>query len=191
VKAEDQLLTDVLNNEKSILYLHSPTTQRGRFILPALTVSSRYPLGLFHAWSNIKLHSDAIVYPQQNINKTYQPGSASGSDGQSPKGRGFDDFCGFKSYQQGDSLKHIHWKAYAREQGLLCKVFTGSNNHEYWLDFNELSGSTESRISRLCYLIVQAEKNRDRYGLILTSQTIPISHGQTHQHQCLKALALH
>ncbi|MCU7833891.1 MAG: DUF58 domain-containing protein [gamma proteobacterium symbiont of Taylorina sp.] len=187
---KDLLLTDVFNNEKSILQLHCPTTQRGNFKLPALTISSRYPLGLFRAWSNVKLHCNAIVYPGQSINKTYQPKSGAGSDGISPEGRGFDDFSGFKSYQQGDSLKHIHWKAYAREQGLLSKTFSGSTNHEYWLDYNELSGDTESRLSQLCYLIVQAEQKGDRYGLILSNKTIQISQGQKHQHQCLKALAL-
>ncbi len=184
------LFTDVFKHEKSIIQLNTPTTTRGQFLLPSLTVSSRYPLGLFRAWANIKLQCNAIVYPQQVMNKTYQAVSGTESEGQSPKGRGFDDFSGFRSYQSGDSLKHIHWKAYAREQGLLCKTFSGSNNHEYWLNYNELSGDSESRLGQLSYLVVQAEQLGDRYGLILTNQTIQISSGSTHQHQCLKALAL-
>ena len=184
------LFTDVFEHDKSTLQLNSPTTKRGQFILPNLTISSRYPLGLFRAWANIKLQCNAIVYPQQSINKTYQPLSGTESEGQSPKGRGFDDFSGFRSYQSGDSLKHIHWKAYAREQGLLCKTFSGSNNHEYWLNYDELIGDIESRLSQLCYLVVQAEQSGDRYGLILANQTIHISSGSTHQHQCLKTLAL-
>ena len=184
------LFTDVPCNDESLLQLSSATRERGLFTLAPLTISSRYPLGLFRAWANIKLDCNAIVYPQQKVNKTYQANNGTDSEGQSPKGRGFDDFSGFRSYQAGDSLKHIHWKAYAREQGLLCKTFTGSNTHEYWLNYNELSGDIESRLSQLCYLIIKAEKNGDRYGLILSNQSINISNGHKHQHQCLKALAL-
>ena len=185
------LLTDVPADDKSLLQLSSDTHKRGLFKLPPITISSRYPLGLFRAWANIKLDCHAIVYPQQKINKTYQANS--GINFQLFKhvvDRGFDDFSGFRTYQSGDSLKHIHWKAYAREQGLLCKTFSGSNNHEYWLNYNELSGDVESRLSQLCYLIVNAEKNGDRYGLILSAQSIKISSGQRHQQQCLTALAL-
>ena len=186
----ESLLADVSDNEKCILYLNYPSRQRGYLKLPALTISSRYPLGLFRAWSNVKLSNNAIVYPQQITNNLYQANSGSESEGQSPKGRGVDDFNGFRTYQNGDSLKHIHWKAYAREQGLLCKTFSGSNTHEYWLNYNELSGDIESRLSQLSYLIVKAEQCGDRYGLILAGQTINIGHGQSHQHQCLKSLAL-
>lgn len=187
---KNSLLSDVCAENQSILQLQSTANQRGYFELPSLTISSRYPLGLFRAWANIKLSNNAIVYPQQKTNKSYQPLSGSGSEGLSPKGRGFDDFSGFRAYQPGDSLKHIHWKAYAREQGLLCKTFSGSNNHEYWLDYDELSGDAETRLSQLCYLIVAAEQKGDKYGLKLKNKTINISHGHSHQHHCLKTLAL-
>ncbi len=185
------LLADVIDNDKSILLLHSPALQRGHFAASALTVSSRYPLGLFRAWANIKLDCNAIVYPEPIKKISYEPKNGCGSDGHSAKGRGFDDFSGLKNYQSGESLKHIHWKAYAKEQGLLCKTFSGSNNQQYWLDFNELSGDVEARLSQLCYLIIKAEQCGDRYGLKLGHKNISINHGQTHQHQCLKALALY
>lgn len=185
------LLTDVEGNDKSTLQLHSPAVQRGHFSIPGLTVSSRYPLGLFRAWANIKLKSNAIVYPKPMKKTIYEPDNGSGSDAESIKGRGFNDFSGFKAYQRGESLKHIHWKAYAREQGLLCKNFSGASHEEYWLDFNELSGNVETRLSQLCYLIIRAEQSDDRYGLKLGHKNISINQGQTHQHQCLKALALY
>lgn len=185
------LLTDVKDNDKSTIQLHSLTLQRGHFDLPGLTISSRYPLGLFRAWANIKLNSNAIIYPKPMKKTIYEPENGSGSDAESIKGRGFNDFSGFKAYQRGESLKHIHWKAYAREQGLLCKNFSGASHEEYWLDYNELSGSVEARLSQLCYLIIKAEQSGDRYGLKLGHKNISINQGQAHQHQCLKALALY
>ena len=184
-------LVDIAYNEKSLLNLSSATYKRGEFSLSALTISTRYPLGLFRAWANIQLNSDALVYPNPAAPFNHQAQSGSDSEGQGEKGRGFDDFSGFKSYQPGESLNHIHWKAYAREQGLLSKTFSGANNHEYWLDWHELNGDIEQRLSQLCRLLIDAEASGDRYGLRLPKTTINISQGDSHRHQCLKALALY
>lgn len=184
-------LIDVLHHETTVLQLSSPTLKRGYFELPFLTVSTRFPLGLFRAWSNIILNSNALVYPEPVSQVDYKAQNGSDSEGLGTQGRGFDDFSGFKSYQPGESLKHIHWKAYAREQGLLSKTFSGSNNREYWIDWSELSGAVEHRLSQLSRVIIDAESRGDRYGLVLPGTTIRINQGLTHQHRCLKALALY
>ena len=191
VKHKYSELADVHFDEQTRLQLSCPTHQRGRIQLSPITVSTRYPLGLFRAWANIELNNDAIIYPQPSDKTSYQPQTGSDKEGQGEKGRGFDDFSGFKSYQPGESLKHIHWKAYAREQGLLTKTFSGSNNQEYWLNLEELSGDIETRLRHLCRKILDAEQRGDRYGLILPGATINISEGPQHQHECLKALALY
>ncbi len=182
---------DLVANETTQLQLSISGTKRGTFDLPPLTISTRYPLGLFRAWTNIQLKNDAVIYPKPANKFTHKPQNGSSSNEQGVTGRGFDDFNGFKTYQTGESLSRIHWKAYAREQGLLTKVFTGGNNHEYWLDWSDLDNDTETRLSRLCRLIIEAESQGDRYGLILPSMTINIGQGQQHQHQCLKSLALY
>ena len=41
------------------------------------------------------------------------------------QGRGSDDFASLRPYHAGDSLRHVHWKALAREQGLVTKQFGG------------------------------------------------------------------
>ncbi len=184
-------LADVRHNEETILQLSNSTVHRGYFKLPPLTISTRFPLGLFRAWANIELNNNAIVYPFPAHQANHEPQTGSDSEGQGATGRGFDDFSGFKSYQPGESLKHIHWKAYAKEQPLLTKTFSGSNNREYWINWDELSGDIEKRLSRLSRLVLDAEQCGDRYGLLLPGKTININQGQTHQHQCLKALALY
>ncbi|WP_198262962.1 DUF58 domain-containing protein [sulfur-oxidizing endosymbiont of Gigantopelta aegis] len=183
-------LTDVRSDENSQVLLSTLSSQRGHYQLEPITISTLYPLGLFRAWTNIQLDCDAIVYPKPSDAFEHTSNQGSNSEGQTDKGRGFDDFSGFKSYQRGESLKHIHWKAYAREQGLLTKTFSGANNNEYWLDWNDLSGDNELRLSQLCRLIIDAEKQGDRYGLVLPGTTLPIQRGQKHYQQCLKSLAL-
>jgi uncharacterized protein (DUF58 family) len=190
-KPNNTIFSDVCSGEKTIIHLSAQSQQRGLFQLPVLTISSCYPLGLFNAWGNIQLKSHAIVYPQPSDSFFHIPLDGSNSEGQSDKGRGFDDFSGFKAYQKGEPLNHIHWKAYAREQGLMSKTFSGANNHEYWFNWNDLSGDTELRLSQLCRLIIDAHNKGDRYGLVLPEQRIAISQGITHQQVCLKILALY
>ena len=191
VNEDNYELADVHPDEQTRLQLSYPTHQRGHIQLSPITVSTCYPLGLFRAWANIELNNDAIIYPHPSDKTSYQPQTGSDKEGQGEKGRGFDDFSGFKSYQPGESLKHIHWKAYAREQGLLTKTFSGSNNQEYWLNLDELTGDIETRLRHLCRKILDAEQRSDRYGLLLPGVTINISQGPHHQHECLKALALY
>jgi uncharacterized protein (DUF58 family) len=189
-KSAKKSFADVHFHEKTQVELGFRALKRGYLKLPPITVSSRYPLGLFRAWANIELNNDAIIYPKPSeaMNLTQKVGSE--SEGQGESGRGFDDFTGFKTYQSGESLKHIHWKAYAREQGLLSKTFSGCNNREYWLDYNTLTGDTEHRLSQLCRLIIDAEAHSDRYGLRLPGLSIAINNGYAHRHDCLKALAM-
>lgn len=189
-KSEQLQFVDVSAHEKSQLLLSTATIKRGQFDLPPLTISTHYPLGLFRAWTNIQLNNDAIVYPKPAQKFLHNPESGSNTDDMGANGRGFDDFSGFKSYQTGEPLTHIHWKAYAREQGLLSKIFSGGSSSEYWLNWNELSGDIESRLSQLCRLIIDAENQGDRYGLKLPGNIISISQGQQQQQQCLKMLAL-
>ena len=54
------------------------------------------------------------------------------------KGRGVDDFAGFRPYRPGDSPRHLFWKAVARDQALLVKQFGGDRADELWLDWNDL-----------------------------------------------------
>ncbi len=190
-KEDPDVYADVKKNEVSTVHIHSVAHKRGYFKLKPLVIASRFPLGLFRAWANIELTQDGIVYPAPEPVPNFVPYQGGESEGSNPYGRGMEDFSGFKDYQQGEPLSHIHWKAWAKEQGLLSKTFSGSSHRDYWLNWSELSGHTEQKLSQLCRLIIDAEQNGDRYGLILPGKTINISTGQKHYHKCLKTLALY
>jgi uncharacterized protein (DUF58 family) len=107
------------------------------------------------------------------------------------QGIGSDDFAGLRGFRSGDSLKHIHWKALARQQGLQTKLFGGDRNEQLWLDWRMLEGlDTEHRLSQLCRWVIEAERQGMEYGLWLPDQSIDPDRGQSHQRRCLKALAL-
>ena len=103
-----------------------------------------------------------------------------------------DDFHGFKTYQPGDSLKHVAWRQFAKTSQLLTKEFSSYEGISRWLDWNALDGaSIERRLQILCGWVLTAHENSDEYGLTIPGCSIEFGQGEAHKHECLKALALH
>ena len=57
--------------------------------------------------------------------------------------------------------------------------------------FERRKRDTEARLSQLTRWVLEAEGKHLSYGLRLPGTRIAPSRGATHQHACLKALALH
>jgi uncharacterized protein (DUF58 family) len=181
---------DIDTNTSNNLRICIPAEKRGHLHLPEVSLHTVYPLGLFRAWSYARLSIDCLVYPQPaesgqpptDIN--YSPSD----DGD--RGIGADDFIGLRSYRDGDSPRHIDWKALARERGLLSKQFGGDRTEKVELDWDLLPDiDIELRLSLLCRLILQAEAQYTSYSLTLPEQKISTGQGERHKQKCLAALA--
>ncbi len=183
---------DLKPNELQWVKLTLPTDHRGYQTLGKLTIYSQFPLGLFHAWSRLQFKQDCLVYafPAKN---GQLPSKNSQQDGSANSGMtGSDDFVGLRNYNSGDSLRHINWKALAKEQGLFTKQFSGNQSDELVLSWNQTgSTDTEQCISQLTRWVIEAEQAGLRYGLHLPGQRLPTKQGRSHRHQCLSALALY
>ena len=183
---------DLEGQDQHWIEIRLPTRVRGRLKLPRVTVTSCFPLGLFRAWGYLHLDSDTIVYPTPaaESNLPAQLLQLDGATGD--RGRGSDDFAALRPYHPGDSLRHIHWKALAREQGLQTKLFGGDRLEEVWLRWGDLAGmDIENRLSTLCRWVLEAEKADLGYGLELPERCIEPGRGELHRRQCLEALALY
>jgi uncharacterized protein (DUF58 family) len=88
-------------------------------------------------------------------------------------------------------VRHVHWKAVAREQGLHTKQFAGETAQELWLAWELLPGlAPEEKLSHLCRWVLEADSGGLAYGLRLPARTIPPGSGPAQRSQCLEALAL-
>jgi uncharacterized protein (DUF58 family) len=172
--------------------LYSLTQHRGWHPLATVTVFSTYPLGLFYAWSPLRFNVNALVYPKPALLELPFPDAPSDDGEQGTQLKGADDFYGLHEYQAGDSIKHIHWKAFAKGQGLYSKQYSGSHiASEVWLHYDTAAGyNTEQRLSQLCRWVIDAERAEIRYGLVLPNLKLMPSCGAVHYRQCLEALAL-
>ncbi len=177
--------------EHRTVSVRRPTMRRGFLELGAVGVETRYPLGLFRAWSYASTLSRVAVYPRPAprgpappLVPAYRPSSVG------DLGVGADEFIGPREYRRGDSPRRVDWKALARERGLVVKQFGGDRVTQVWLDWIQLpAGDTEVRLSLLCRQVLDAADNGLSFGLRLPDRTIPIGHGDAHKHRCLEALA--
>lgn len=168
-----------------------PATRRGRLALGRFHVATRFPLSLFRAWTPLELAMDCLVYPAPAPQRGLPPGEAGASGSGGDKGQGQDDFASLRPYHAGDSLRHVHWKTAAREQGIHTKLFSGEAAQELWLAWDLLPGlDTETRLSRLCRWVLEADAAGIRYGLRLPTRVIAPDFGPGQRRRCLEALAL-
>lgn len=171
--------------------LYQSAGARGWRAVGRITVATTFPLGLFRAWSHVVPDTQYLVYPNPVSESRLPQTSRYMASLQGDQGIGSDDFAGLRSYRSGDSLKHIYWKALAREQGLLTKQFGGDRSEQLWLDWRMLEGmDVETRLSYLCRWVIEAARRDLEFGLWLPGKVIEPARGTQHQAQCLRSLAL-
>jgi len=173
--------------------LHRVATRRGRLPLGRLRIETRYPLGIFRAWAYAEPGMSCLVFPRPAA-KVDPPPAGSGRAGSGPSRdtHGSDDFSSLRGYRAGDSLRHVHWKIYARRGTLVTKQFAGYEPLDLRLEWSALPGlDSESRLSVLCRWVLDAEDDGRRYSLTLPGREVTAGNGETHRYRCLEALALY
>jgi uncharacterized protein (DUF58 family) len=190
-----QVVLNVPPGERVAVAVPCAAVRRGRLDPGHVTLASRYPLGLFRAWSHPYPPLSCLVYPKPLAAPLPLVSSGRASDGQ----RGYsgqEDFSGLRERQPNDSLRHIAWKAVAHDfehRPLLVKQFDGGVAEELWLDWEATlpARDVETRLSLLTGWVLAAEREHCRYGLRLPSRAIAPDCGPSHRDACLEALALH
>jgi uncharacterized protein (DUF58 family) len=178
--------------------LTAPAPQRGWMPVGRVMLETRFPIGLFRAWSYVAPELRCLVYPRPD--RAELPPPAPGAQGGAARAlaQGSDDFSGLRAYQPADSPRHVAWKIVARSDasrgdGMLTKQFTGEAMAELWLDMRDVPPALdlEQRLSRLAGWVLAAEKVGANYGLRLPGQEIAPGRGEAQRAACLEALALY
>jgi uncharacterized protein (DUF58 family) len=170
------------------------TRMRGRLPCPRLRVETRFPFGLWQAWSYYTPPLTAIVYPAPERDAPELPTVASG-DAEQETGLAVagDEFAGVRPYQAGDPLKRVAWRLAARSDELTVKLFEGYAQGEVVLEFGAVDASLniELKLARLTRWVLMAEAAQVRYALSLPDQRIDFGLGTDQRDRCLTALALY
>lgn len=188
-----QTVTDVPPMGSADVVLPVPATRRGWLTPGRLRLETRYPLGLFRAWSYVRPDCRCLVYPRPEKSPLPAASQSTGFGSRQAAAQGTDDFSGLRTYQLADSPRHVAWKAVARSEDMLTKQFTGDASAELWLEWSRLGQlmDPEARLARLAGWLLEAEAAGLRYGLRIPGVEIAPANGDTHCTACLTALALY
>jgi uncharacterized protein (DUF58 family) len=187
-----ELTLDLTDQRMTQVELSCPAPARGWLDPGPLRLQTRFPLGLFRAWTWIDTGLTALVYPYPQPCRL--PGGGAG-DSDDREGlayiQGTDEYQGLSRYQPGVSPGQIAWKNYARGQGLYVKDYASLISSELWLDWeNWPGGGVEARLSGICYWVLEFSTRQQPFGLRLPGFTLPPGTGETHKLRALQALAL-
>ena len=188
---------DVAHASDSSVVLACASTRRGYLAAPRVRLTTRFPLGLFRAWSYWQPDLTALIYPFPEPQAPPLPTSGVASeDGHGHAGQ--DDFAGVRSYQAGDSMRRLAWRQIARLDPalggqLVTKHFEGGALDELVLDFDALPVTIdlELRLSRMTRWVLDAEARAMPYAFRIGATEFAPALGAAHQAACLRALALY
>lgn len=192
-KTGQTVTVHLINKHTTECNLPLTTTHRGYISPGRIKFYTEYPLGLFHAWSWLKLDSRCLVYPAPALKQQPLVYTKDENAGQaSSELQGVDDFFGIRQYHPGDLPNHMAWKAIAKTGELQTKLFNTDAAKRVWINWNQTKETLdiEHRLSILCRMILDASEKNIIYGLEIPGISIAPSAGLQHKHRCLKALAL-
>jgi uncharacterized protein (DUF58 family) len=168
------------------------TVQRGLMRVPTLLAETRFPLGLFRAWTVWRPAAQVLVYPKPEQPAAPLP-SAQPVPGASLSTRAAagGEFDGVRSYRRGDAMRRVVWKKAARTGELVSRDTNESTNRELWLDFDGAGlANVEARLSRLAAWALAAEHTGVAFGLRIPGVELPPAQGDGQRRAALEALAL-
>ena len=188
-----QLVIDVPVAAVAKVVLAVPAAKRGWLPIGRVMLETRFPLGLFRAWSYVELDARCLIYPRPERTPLPPTSPDAHTGAARTQATGSDDFSALRGYQPSDSPRHVAWKAVARAEDMLTKQFSGESAGERWLDWRLLPAGLdlEQRLSRLAGWVLAAQQSGALYGLRLPRKEIAPARGEAHRAACLKALALY
>lgn len=184
-------LTDIPPFAETTLPLLVLTEQRGTLRPGRFRLFTQYPMGLFQAWSPLRLGHTLVVLPKPAAQAPPPPTQPAAAEALGEAGSGEVDFAGLRDYLPGDPLRHVAWKAYARSETVAVKQFAGSTETRLDLAWEALPSAygTEQRLAILTRWVLDAHAAGMAYCLSLPGNRLGPAAGDTHRWQCLTALA--
>ena len=187
---------DVPAGAQTTAHLSFIPVRRGWHEAEPLVAETRFPLGLFRAWTVWRPAARLLVYPKIEVDAPPLPAAQpiAGGPAQTRSNDG-GEIEGVRAYRRGDPLKLVAWKkaAQALETGaeLVSRDTSVSARQELWLDWAAAGlPSTEERLSRLAAWTIAAQRSGAAFGLRLPGHELAPADGEAQRTRCLEALAL-
>ena len=191
-----RIWTDVPAGGQAVAHMSFVPPARGLREVPTLSAETRFPLGLFRAWTIWRPAARLLVYPRPESDAPALPAARpiAGGPTRSRNSEG-GEVEGVRAYRRGDPMKLVAWKkaAQALETGaeLVSRDTSVSARQELWLDWAACGAlAAEERLCRLTAWTLASERAGTDYGLRLPGLELPPEGGEAQRRRCLEALAL-
>ena len=183
---------DVPAAGQSMAHVSFVPPRRGLHAVPVLRAETRFPFGLFRAWTIWRPAAQVLVWPapEQPAAPLPAPHPVSG-DAQNRRAAGGGELEGVRAYRRGDSLRQVVWKKAAKTGELVSRDTSTAARRELWLDYQATTlAHPEQRLSRLAAWVVAADRAGVAHGLRLPGVELAPAQGDAHRRRALEALAL-
>jgi uncharacterized protein (DUF58 family) len=193
VTASEPVTFDIAPLGAHLASLRYQARARGRQRLDRLHLSSDAPFGLFRAWTWLHLPLEAAIYPAP-VRLRPLPVST-GQPHQRQRERrlvGEEEFAWLRPFHDGDPLRRVAWKAYARGGPLMVSHYDAPAGAQRTLSLQTLHDlPLERALSQLADWVIECERQGESYALELPGASLPAGHGLAQRRHCLEALALY
>ena len=184
---------DAAAGAEQIVTLALPAPIRGWHPVPRLRLETRFPLGIWRAWTWWQPALRVLVYPAPEPPGTPLPALHPAAGDGHARSAGEQDLAALRPWRSGDSSRRIAWKAMARtaSDALIVRQYDGGAPGELSLDWALLPAAwnDERKLSRLTRWVIDADALGLRFALVLPGRVLPVDAGPTHRERCLEALA--
>jgi len=180
-------------HQASLVRVQYRAHARGRQRIDRVQLSSNAPLGLFRAWTWLHLPLEAVIYPAPRRLRALPP--PVGLPRRSERERrlaGEEEWAWLRAFRDGDPLRSVAWKAYARGAPLMVAHYDAPAGAQHTLALQTLRDlPLESALSQLSDWVLECERRGESYALELPDQSVAAGHGVAQRRACLEALALY
>ncbi len=183
---------DVPAQGHAVVELQWTPPARGRHPLPTLRVQTRYPFGLFSAWTLWRPAALPLAWPaaEHQAPPLPRPPVLPATAGERAV-REDGDFSGVRAYRRGDAPHELRWKKSAHHGERVTRERPAGSPAPLalcWQDAGD--GDAEARLSRLTAWVLAAARADIPCALELPGLRIPAAAGAQHRQRLLQALAL-
>ena len=182
---------EVAARQQTPVHLAWLAPSRGVHALPVLRLESRFPFGLFVAWSVWRPAGELWVWPAPEHPCPPVPeGDEAGTGSPQERHRGAGEFDGVRAYRRGDPPRQILWKKAARTGELVSRDLAGTRQQSLHFELAR-TGVTEREagLSRVCAWVLAADAAGHRFSLHLPGADLPLAEGPAHRVAALQALS--
>lgn len=178
--------------------------RRGLYHFVGLDLITRFPFGFFEKVKPFREVHEVLVYPaiRRDIGGVTADDAREGEVEQQVEGRD-GEFFGLREFRDGDDLRDVHWKASARRNVLVRRLYDRRDNesvavHLYnWLPPNDDAArdgqqlaAMEDAISAAASVCADLTQQGHRYSLHTVGEVVSEGAGAGQLQSALRALAL-